>query len=62
MGKNTPHTIRADVDDMKLAVIEHLTGARLQRRRSVSETMKNSTPILVSLGWMVSIYSVISNF
>ena len=34
-----PRKIRSDVDDVTLAVIEHLTGERLQRRSPYSEAL-----------------------
>jgi hypothetical protein len=63
MTHRKPKKIRPDVDDMKLAVIEHLTGERLQRRRSAwhwPNAAQTLVTMLVCVGLLVTITSTLS--
>ncbi|MEM6585348.1 MAG: hypothetical protein AAF692_06305 [Pseudomonadota bacterium] len=43
MNNRKPLKIRSNVDDMKLLVIEHLTGERVVRQIAYSETLPLAT-------------------
>ena len=49
MINRKPKVIRADVDDRKLAVIEHLTGERLERKSKLDQRFERGPQAVAAL-------------
>lgn len=55
MEYRKPIKIRSDVDDLKMSVIEHLTGEKLQRKSRFEELQPDTITVMVSVMAFISI-------